>query len=64
MNPTNDSELFNIFGTSLKAGKTKVLPFKAYEALVLEVEANVRMLRNGIQDFARGEVPRKSPLVL
>ena len=69
MNPTNDLELFNIFGTSLKAGKTKVTSklcfYEACEAVVLEKEANVQILRNGIQDFARGRrVPQKSPFVL
>ena len=67
MNPTNDSELFNIFGTSLKAGKTKVackLCFdEAYKALDLEEEANVRnvvyriLLGPGEKSFS------KSPLV-
>ena len=69
MNPTNDLELFNIFGTSLKAGKTKVTSklcfYEACKAVVLEKEANVQILRNGIQDFARGRrVPQKSPFVL
>ena len=57
MNPTN--EFFNIFGTSLEARKTKIeckLCFdEAYKALVIEEEANVQILRNGVQDFARGE---------
>lgn len=56
MNPTNLNELFNVFGTSLKTGKIKVackLCFdEAYEALVREEEENVR---NGVQNFARGE---------
>lgn len=49
-------EHFNIFGTSLKAGKTKVackLCFDAaYESLCREEEANVQ---NGVQEFARSD---------
>ena len=53
-NPTN--ELYNIFGTSLKTGKTKVackLCFDdAFAALLRNEEENVR---NGVQDFVRNE---------
>ena len=55
VNPTN--EFFNIFARKTKIA-CKLCFDEAYEALVLEEEANVQILRNGVQDhhdFARGE---------
>ena len=53
-NPTN--ELFNIFGTSLKAGKTKVACKlcwdEVFAALVCEEEERVQA---GVQEFPRSE---------
>ena len=54
VDPTN--ELFNIFGTSLKAGKTKVACKLCFDemlaTLIREEEHNVQ---TGVQDFARSE---------
>ena len=57
--PTN--EHFNIFGTSVKAGKTKVACKRCWDetlvALVREEEVNVQA---GVQDFPRTEDYLKS----
>jgi hypothetical protein len=54
VNPTN--ELFNIFGTSVKAGKTKVACKlcwdAAFAALLREEEERVQA---GVQEFPRSE---------